>query len=316
MKTINFSKIVCAGLRKSFSIIGLTGIILLGVSGCSTEFDEPATRQNLGGPMASDPPKTSYGKMVGVMSDATDDAMNIIGQYTDIESLERSMEAGDDALESFVLSLPDPTTLTRKIGTQDRALEAGDETNLNRELTELKQSYDAKIEAILPDPSPAKSLPSVQIDQESIRLSDDATIPLKSLEGVAVVEVLNAVAKGEDPQNKINEIENDFNGFPTAGESSSKSERGLYRKRTGRWAGNNVLYYFLAMSESHRSAMRSAMSDWQIKTGGAVKFQEIWAPYGGILSSVGYLDMNMSKPGEATIGPSLWGYGYVRLKTA
>ena len=46
MKTINFSKIVCAGLGKFFSIIGLTGVILLGLSGCSTEFDAPATEKD------------------------------------------------------------------------------------------------------------------------------------------------------------------------------------------------------------------------------------------------------------------------------
>ena len=62
--------------------------------------------------------------------------------------------------------------------------------------------------------------------------------------------------------------------------------------------------------------MRSAMSDWQIKTGGAVKFENIGIPYAIIpfISSVGYLDMNMSNAGEATVGPEQWGYGWLRLK--
>ena len=237
----------------------------------------------------------------------------------DIESIERSLEADDEAMESLVLSLPnDLTTLKRKAGTEDRAVEAGQETNLGEELTKLKQNFDAKIDAILPDPAPAKSLPAVQIDQESIKMSDDATIPLRSLEGVATVEVLNAVAKGEDPQKKMDEMQKDLAGLSTVEEAPSA--RGLYRKRTARWNNNTVLYYFIAMSESHRQAMRSAMSDWQIKTGGAVKFEQVFVPIATIptlfslfsISSVGYLDANISASGDANVGPI--GLGFLRLQ--
>jgi len=83
MKIVNFSLLA---LRKRFrlGILGLASVILIGLSGCSAEFDEPAIKQNLESSLvSSDPPKTSYGKMVHLMSDTAGEAIDIIGKYTD-----------------------------------------------------------------------------------------------------------------------------------------------------------------------------------------------------------------------------------------
>ncbi len=47
MKTINLRKIVRAALRESFTlgILGVTSVVLLGMSACSTGFDEPVTKK-------------------------------------------------------------------------------------------------------------------------------------------------------------------------------------------------------------------------------------------------------------------------------
>jgi hypothetical protein len=296
---------------------------LIGILSCSPGFDEPVESRK----SEVDPPKTAYGKMAYLMSDTANEAVDTIGKYVDLDSIDaRSLE--EDGLESLGQLLPDDfTMLKRKIGPgEDRVLEAGTEVTLDQELKEIKKEFDATLEKIMPDPTPAKTLPEVEIDKENIKVSGDVSVPLKSPTGVATIEVMNAVANGEDPEKKINEMQKDI-ALLADGQGTS-TERGLYMHRPWTWPSNTVRYIWEPgngkMSDLHKEAMRTAMDTWHKKTGGRVRFQQFASnPWTTFLDSIFGLNVVMyadSNLGDSTNGDALmvpykgWSVGRLRLK--
>jgi hypothetical protein len=261
---------------------GLMFFLLIGLSACGTAFDEPVSSS----PSQSDPPKTSYGKMAHLMSDTANEAVDTVGKYVDLDTMEeRGLEG--DGIESLGQLLPnDLTTLKRKVGPEEgRAVDAGTEVTLDQELKEIKKEFDAKVEAIMPDPTPAKTLPGVEIDQESIKVGDDQAVPLKSLSGVAMVEVMNAMANGGDPEKTANDMQKDVS--PLA-DGEPNSERGLYLYGQRTWSNNTVNYmWWGSMKDVQKQALHRGMNTWTESTSGRVRFREFFKSDGWIMFLIG-----------------------------
>jgi hypothetical protein len=158
---------------------------------------------------------------------------------------------------------------------------------LDAELSEIASIYKESLSALIPSPEPAVNAGLLVIEDGAIVISDDQSIPLDSLDGIATVEVLNRVAAGERMEDVIAEIQADIEKLI---EENQSETRGLFIKPENsagiggatagaRWAYGLVRYYFEtgehAPSGKAKETARSAMREWNIKTGGKVRFQEI-----------------------------------------
>lgn len=256
-----------------------------------------------------------------LQTDAANKGIEIVSKYIDIGT-PSSRNLNNETVDfDFIGSLlPDDLTLlkrTKLVVGEKRSLGACEiETNLENELNEVVYEFKNSITQLVPDPSAALSLGYVTGSETGIKISDDTEIPYDSIEGIVTVELLNAVANGQDLQAVITELEN-------VSECNEVNSRALWKtSSTSKWVKGYVNYRWGSISEEHKEAMVNAMSTWNKKTEGKVCFNEFentgWNKFQLGLCVIGCITISDEKTnkwnGLATVGYVSGPFGYLKLR--
>ncbi len=173
--------------------------------------------------------------------------------------------------------------------------------------------YDRQLQTLIPDPTPAFSLSYVERSEEGIAVGGDSLIPLDTLQGALIVELLNAVAKGADPERLMKKFEEETNSFliEETQEKGMASPRGLYSRKNPIWKGGVIVFQWGNIDPRHRQAVKKAMKTWSQKTEGLVRFESFKnTGWNRFLVRIGLKDLltvstealSRGVSGEATIG--------------
>jgi hypothetical protein len=145
-------------------------------------------------------------------------------------------------------------------------------------------------------------------------MPDGRKIHIYSLDGIATIEVLNAIANGEDAESAAERISSEIESFMAEDASNA---RGLFTNPVIRWSGGLVRYVFSSnFKPEYRTATRNAMNAWETGSDNKVKFTEI-APnaittllsFMGVLPILQISEKNLADDvsGEATLGSPIPG---------
>lgn len=255
-------------------------------------------------------------------------AVSTVEQYVDIPDSARSI-AGM-SFEDIGHYLPsDPSSLKRKIAkagtgrnTSGQTAETETTISLKDELDALVADYNAQMSALVPSLENANLPEGVRVQDGLIYLSEDETVAQHSLEGIAMAELLLAVADGEDGTEAAKRITTEIESlFDTA---VPEDDRALYIKPFSLWAGSTVNYRWGDIPSGYKAAVEKAMNQWTTATGGEVTFNEYDDNYwNNLLLGIGVsravkiekADLGSKTAGQALPGAWLWGIGYLRIDT-
>jgi hypothetical protein len=216
----------------------------------------------------------NYKKIVGLQLEYAQKGVETVSEYVNIpETASRNATNGLVDFGSIGKLLPDDlSTLKRIKPGSDRSAE-GEETSLEEELNALIEGFESELEAALPNPEKALTLDFVEGTDEGLVIGGDAIIPYKSLEGAVTVELLNALADGEDLEEIITNLEAEL--LDVFGEDGGGMDRGLVKNGDGRWTKGVLNYRWGSISDDHKAAVEEAMRTWTSRTGGKVKFSKL-----------------------------------------
>ncbi|MDR2477853.1 MAG: hypothetical protein LBD48_00920 [Treponema sp.] len=195
--------------------------------------------------------------------------------------------------------------------------------DFEEELALIADRYTADIAALVPAPDAAVNAGLIHIEDDEIVIGDDYSVPVNSLDGIAMIEVMNRVAAGEKPEDVVAEIQT---GIDRLLVTETSGARGIYVKPENvtvnfgttsgaRWARGIVPYHFetgdYPMDEAAKKAALAAMAEWTAKTGGKIKFEEIepngWNKFCRAIGqtqyvNIGIYDLKSGTSGNSTIG--------------
>lgn len=250
---------------------------------------------------------TTYLAIVKAQEEHARLAVEAVSRYVDLPGGSGRSAGGGDAMNFDVIGgyLPDDlSTLTRSM--PSRAAGGETEITLEQELEGIAEGFQNQLDSLLPDPTDALTLPFVAGSEEGLVIGGDSVIPYRSLEGAVTVEILNAMARGEDVEALVQGMERELEA-----EFGTESSRGVVKAGDGRWPGGVVNYRWGDITQQHKDAVLTAMSTWSSATGNRVGWREL--PDNGwnnfltsifILSYVKIFDYDFSGSvlGDANIG--------------
>jgi hypothetical protein len=161
------------------------------------------------------------------------------------------------------------------------------ENTLETELTGIVSEYEGNISDLVPPPDAALRIGLLVIQDGNIMIRDDMVIPVDSLSGIATIEVMNRVARGENPEAVVSEIQADIEKMLVKEENAS---RGIYITPENSWGNgftfsgarwvNGLIRYNFAtgsrgLNDSAKKTARNAMATWTTGTNGEIRFEEI-----------------------------------------
>lgn len=246
-------------------------------AGCSDIESESSSEKNTatGVSESSENLKQTCVNMLNLQVNAAKDGLEAISKYINLEEeVNRAVFSGEMELEELDSLLPaDLSKLKRKLDSKERAaLNSNAEyITLEEELDGIAEKFESDIEKALPDITDALSLPYVETTETGLLLDDDVELPFKSMEGAMTLQILNAIANGEDVEKSIQGIQEYVEkNFDIEDESES---RGVWKKETTQWPNNVVYYKWGGISALHKQAVLNAMNLWETKTSNCIKFK-------------------------------------------
>jgi hypothetical protein len=253
----------------------------------------------------------TYGRIVDLQLDYAQRGMETVQEYIDIPNSARS--AGKTTIDFADVGayLPDDLTSLKRIKKGSSRSLAGDsaeeEVSLGEELNALTDQFSMEFQDALPNPEKALTLSFVTGTDEGLLIGDDSLIPYNSLQGAITVEVLNALAAGEDVTQLLASFENEMQ---EAIEGDDENSRALIKNSTVTWSQGVLNYRWGDISESHKNAVQTAMNTWKTKTGGKVSFNELsdsgWNNFQVGIHAIGVIKIydvdTTSFEGQATVG--------------
>ena len=331
--------------RLKTNIISFVATLAFAVAfiGCDNMFKPPAEtaggkNQNLQDgnyiPLKEQVPVTSLesnlSKAVWHLVNAVEAAVETVEQYVEIPELENTRSAGGNApnLESIGKYLPsDLSTLTRYRSvnpvTAGRSLtdsSDGETVTLQEELDSILADYDAEMRLLVPELDNSVLGDIALIEDGFLYLSDGTVIPQYSIEGIAVAEILAAIASGEDTEAAVLKVTDEIEKM--LGVVTDDFSRGLYIKGVKRWEDGKVHYKYGTFRKSFKEATRLAMNEWEAASSKKVKFIEFsessWDWFQVTVGAMHLLrieehDLGAGISGQAAPGSLAWGISYMRL---
>ncbi|GHU85888.1 hypothetical protein FACS189473_5130 [Spirochaetia bacterium] len=198
---------------------------------------------------------------------------------------------------------------------------AGGSDGLEVELEAITAEYEAAIAALVPSPDAAVNAGLLFVKDGQIIISDDQSVPLNSLDGIATVEVMNRVAAGEAPEQVVAEIQAEIEKLIV--QQDSRAARGLYIKPENaagiggtvsgaRWNNGLIRYHFeSSMTAAAKQNALTAMGEWTTKTNNKVRFQElspsVWDTICRGIGQTQYLNIGIYNLDANTAGSSTVG---------
>lgn len=219
---------------------------------------------------------TSVGKMATLMGNLRENTIEVVQNYIALPSDISYRNLNQESIFIHIGNiLPSDLSLLKRNNYQTKTVQSStNEVSLQDELDTLRNQYLSDLEYILPDVTLAKTLPFIEIIGDYIYLSDDEFVSIKSPEGVLLIEILNAIATDNDPLAIVNKIALDLQML--LGEDISIAGRGLTLSEysSKKWNNGQVKYWFGEITDSHKSFVLDAMTEWQSKTMNKVQFLE------------------------------------------
>lgn len=248
--------------------------------------------------------------VLDLQTKAVEDGLSAISKYINIdETKTRALTSKEIELDDFILSLPDDyLRLTRKKTCSSRSLEGcSEDITLGEELDEIAEKFEQDLKKLIPNPMPALTLDYVQGTDTGLLIGSDMEIPYNSIDGIMTVNILNAIANGEDAASMVKEIENYVKSNYYVEEKTS--ERAVWEAQVGTWTNGVINYHWGDISDEHKSAVLTAMRGWESKTNRKIQFNE----YSDkdcdnffvkicLLGYVKIYDDDISSRGKSTIG--------------
>lgn len=213
--------------------------------------------------------------ILDLQTNAVEEGLNAISKYVDIgDASARALTSSSVELDDFIASLPDDyMQLSRHKSSSTRsAADAGETVTLGEELDEIAEKFEADFKNLIPDPSAALTLDYVQGTETGLLIGDDMEIPYNSIGGAMTVNVLNAIANGEDAEAMVKEIEEYVES--NYDEDDTDTARAVWEASVGTWTNGVVNYRWGSISAEHKAAVLEAMRTWETKTGRKVRFNE------------------------------------------
>jgi hypothetical protein len=154
-----------------------------------------------------------------------------------------------------------------------------------------------------------------------IHLAGGISYPQNSIEGIAMGEVLQAIANGEDAEAAASRVTKEIEEMLGAG--SDTFDRGLYIRPIPRWSGGVVTYKWDDLKSTFRPEVRRAMNDWEAGSNRRVRFVEFngntwdWTLVVlGVTHVVNIKDKSdLDAPGKALPGSLPWGISFLHLRS-
>ena len=213
----------------------------------------------------------TYISMIELQKGVAEAGIETVSKYVNIENLSSRSLVSDEAwLTEIGDYLPaDLSTLKRTVEKDSRNAETEadikevEEITLQDELSAIVEQFNNSLEELIPNPEKALSLPFVSEAEDGLLIGDDMIIPFKSIEGAVTVELLNAMADGEDIEELVKQLEEGIESEFEFEESS----RSLWHMNTVSWKNGKINYQWGNISDDHKTAVIDAMNEWQTKTG-------------------------------------------------
>jgi hypothetical protein len=247
---------------------------------------------------------------------AVENALTAIERHVDIPENTRSVSGSFDWQQINSLLPDDLSTLRRPA--EGRA-SVGDEISLQEELDEIVMLFNEAMIPLVPCLEGIKLIGGITADDTLIYLSDDELVGRFTLEGIALAEVLIAIAGGEEPEAAAARISAEIE----AAFGDDEAMRGLYVRPIMLWSNGVVNYSFSSnMHQTLRDAVRTGMATWQTAVGGGrIRFQEFNASaLNNVLVILGITHVlsieqrnQGTMSGQALPGSAPWGIAYMRL---
>ncbi len=249
----------------------------------------------------------TYVSMINLQKNAAEAGVEVVSKYTDIKLDSCRAANGFVDFNDIGSYLPnDLSSLKRTVDTGTRN-GAKEEVTLEEELAEIAENFTSDFEALLPDPSKALTLPFVSESEDGLVIGGDAVIPYKSIGGAVAVELLNAIANGEDVEKLLAEFEEDISNI-----FDKDNSRSLWHVNTVTWVNGVINYRWGEISEAHKDALRVAMNKWSNRTFGEVSFCELedngWNNFQLAIHAIGCVTLQDADLGENVRGNSTVGY--------
>lgn len=249
---------------------------------------------------------TTYLAIVKAQEEHARLAVEAVSRYVDLPGGSGRSAGGGDAMNFDVIGgyLPDDlSTLTRSM--PSRAAGGETEITLEQELDGIAEGFQNQLDSLLPDPTDALTLPFVAGSEEGLVIGGDSVIPYRSLEGAVTVEILNAMARGEDVEALVQGMERELEA-----EFGTESSRGVVKAGDGRWPGGVVNYRWGNITQQHKDAVLTAMGTWSSATGNRVGWRELpdngWNNFQLAIHAIGVVDISTkdlpSGAGWANVG--------------
>ena len=290
------------------------------LSGCGMQTEEKTEHQAV----------KTYKAYLTKSIDAIEKVYTIMDKYAKFDSNpefkeEVAKNGGVDILDAYKF-LPNSSLALMGVDGQSNPLE--------NELNQLVEEFQREIEEIAPDPTPALSLPGVELGNDGeLVIGGDMVISPKTLDGALTIELMNAQARGEDIDAILEdldaaneEIASEYGGViydkDDINNDGTIDTKGFYMRTLRRWQNGVIRYYWGDISEGLKDATLEAMRDWEEKTEGAVSFVEItdpielaFAKYVAMLFLAGLLeiseDADLDSLGNAHVGVN---FGISKMK--
>lgn len=200
------------------------------------------------------------------------------------------------------------------------------------ELELLLEEYKETINSLVPSFEEAQANGFIEVEDDEILLYGER-IPVNTIEGIAIIEIMNMVANGMEIEDAVTVIQEDTDKLFIDNDVSSHA-RGVYVKPGSsissygvvgsRWSGGNIRYIFTKGDISWDSATKDravrAMKTWENGTGGKVSFKEIdptaWEKTANFIGQYPWVEVSLKylsgRKGEATVGePLTKGFAFI-----
>lgn len=233
--------------------------------------------------------------MIQAQQDAVGRLVNILGP-DDSAILNPEVNSGDLIGAQLAINLHAQSRMTTEDTTQDTI-----SAEQQAELDQIVGDYQATMQSLAPATDEALTLDYVDKGSDGELIVDDMVIDPATLEGALTTEVLNAEARGEDPETVLAGLEDIADDFIANGDDDEL--RGLYTgceliaagltgDCTLKWPGGKVYYYYGNIPENFKPGVEQAMQEWNEKTGGKITFVNIDSSMGGIIKT--YIALGMA----------------------
>jgi len=322
---------------KKTIFFGVAVLLILAfvISGCDNLFSPPNITDKLNNqeiPLKERVPveslESNLAKALWHQVDAIGSILETVEKYVDIPEQDISRAAGGNTIDLEKIGQYLPSDLSTLKRAKDKPANAGRATGdedeiitLQDELDEIITSFDDEMCLLVPQLDDQDYDGIAYVEDGLIYMAGGISYPQYSIEGIAIGEVLQAVANGEDIEAAAlrvsREIEEMFSGF------SLTPERGFYRATIPRWPDGIVNYYWVSgISSNYKPEIKKAMDDWTAGSNRKLKFVEItdnawdWTLVVlGVKKIVKISEENLSNnaAGRAVLGAWIWGASTMKL---